>query len=423
MIHRQSGAAHVPIMFFLLLLVMFLGALGFGYVTMTQNNDLERQIAKERADAQVLRNKALLIEHYIEDLGRVVGKPGKYEGRAASRSIYGDAVLDYPMVMNPEELKQLMADACQRGGVSVASGLENVLGSMVTRVSQLQQRAVEAEGERDKALTDKRELEGKFAQATGSHTSAANKWRQDLEQSRAEFTNANAERDRTIGSLQENVRQKVDELTTAREEHTAEKKNLNKEIDKRNIQLSAMTARDALRNPPDAADGKVIAAQAGVPTAFIGLGKKDMLVPGTVFRIKNTNSPNVKGYATVTRVEDERAEVALSGMVDPIGDWARAGDLLFNELYTPGVTRTIFLLGRFSAPYNKPELKNLLVRLGNKVVDKMAPGVDTVILGNDPINEAGDGFTSVQESDEYKLAADLRVEFTYLKTIRDLIKL
>lgn len=423
MSNRQSGAAHVPIMMFLILLVMFLGALGFGWVTLNQNTDLEQQLAETKRDAQVLRNKALLIEHYIEDIGRAIGKPGTYTGREGSRSVYGDAVLDYPMVMNPEEIKQLMNEASSRAGVSIATGLENTLGALVTHTSQLSQRVADIEAERDKALTEKREMENKFAQATSSHSQAANKWRQDLEQARAEFTNANADRDRTITSLQEGLRNKADELTTVREEATAKQKELNKEIDKRNIALSALTNRYAMRQPPDVADGKVIAAQGGVPSAFVNLGRKDLLKEGTVFRIKNPHSDAVKGYATVTNVEDERAQVALSGLVDPIGDSVRAGDLLYNDLYTPRVTRTVYLLGRFSAPYNKPELKLLLERLGNKVVDKMVPGVDLVILGNQPVNEAGDAFVSLEESDDYKLAADLRVEFAYLTTIRDLIKL
>lgn len=420
---RQSGAAHVPMMFFLILLVMFLGALGFGYVTLTRNSELEKKIADVERNAAVLRNQALLVEHYIEDVGNVLGKPGKYTGREASRSLYGDATLDYPLVVNPGEIKQVMADACARAGVSTASGIENVLGAMVTHVSQLQQRTKDIEAERDRALTEKSALETKFAEATASHSQTANTYRQDLDQVRAEFTNANAERTRTINMLQENLKNKADELNTLREETLATEKGLRKEIDKRNIQVSAMVARDALRNPPDVADGKVIAAQTGVPRAFINLGRKDLLTPGTVFRIKNPQSKDVKGTATVTRVEEERAEIELSDLVDPIGDSVRAGDLLYNELFTPGVTRTIYLLGRFSAPYNKPELTQLLRRLGNKVVDKMAPGVDTVILGNDPLNEAGDGFVSVQESDEFKLASDLRVEFVYLRQIRDLIKL
>ena len=83
----------------------------------------------------------------------------------------------------------------------------------------------------------------------------------------------------------------------------------------------------------------------------------------------------------------------------------------------------MFLMGRFSAPYQKEQLANLLRRLGNRVVMKMGPGVDTVLLGNNPVNEAGDGFSIVQDSAEFKMANELRVEFTYLSKIADLIKL
>ena len=80
-------------------------------------------------------------------------------------------------------------------------------------------------------------------------------------------------------------------------------------------------------------------------------------------------------------------------------------------------------MGRFSYPYNKPQLEQLLKNLGNKVVAKMGPGVDTVILGNDSVNENGDGFDKVLESQEYKEAINLGVEFAPLLKIRDLIKL
>ena len=108
---------------------------------------------------------------------------------------------------------------------------------------------------------------------------------------------------------------------------------------------------------------------------------------------------------------------------DPVGNYASEGDLLYNDLYTPRITRTMYLMGRFTAPYGKEQLTNLLTRLGNRVVNKMGPGVDTVILGNNPVNEAGDGFDVIQESEEFKLANELRVEFTYLAKIGDLVKL
>jgi hypothetical protein len=421
--NRQSGAAHVPMMFFLLLLVMSLGALGFAFVTQQKNGELTEERNKAQAELSIINKQKLLVEHYIEDVGRVIGKPGKYEGRQGSGGTYQGAVLTNPMVMNPDEIKKLIDDACASAGVSTSAGLENALGSMVTRVSQLGQRIKDIESERDKALAEKAEVDRKFQAATAEATSRATAWKQDLDQTRADFESAKQDKDRTITTLQEGLRSKADELTTVREAAAQTEKGLRGDVARHQMQNSALVARDAMRNPPDAPDGRILVAAQGVKSAFIDLGRKDLLQPGTVFRIRNPHSTAVKAYATVKSIEEERAEVELSGIVDPVADAVQAGDLLYNDLFTPRVARTIFLLGRFTAPYNKPELANLLKRLGNKVVDKMGPGVDTVILGNDPVNDAGDGFTAVADMPEYKEAVDLRVEFAYLKTIRDLLKL
>ena len=421
--NRQSGAAHVPIMFFLILLVMFLGAVVFAYTTHAKNGELIEQRDKARQEASTLKNKELLVEHYFADLGRVIGKPGKYVGRPGQESLYNSAELSYDGVMNPGELRKVMDDACGAAEVSVASSLENVLGSLVSKVGQMKQRVKDIESERDKALAEKSEVDRKFQEASAGVQKSAREWTQTLEAARTEYESGNSARDNRITQAQEGLRAKAEEMIAEKEKAALKEKELNHDLQKVKFHNSALVARDAMRTAPDVADGKVLVAKNGIPTAFINLGRKDMLQAGTVFRVRTPNSDKVKGYATVTRVEEERAEVSLANFTDPVGDYAREGDLLYNDLYTPRATRTIYLMGRFSAPYNKPELTNLLKRLGNRVVDKMAPGVDTVILGNDPVNETSDGFTSVQESAEFKLASELRVEFAYLATIRDLIKL
>jgi hypothetical protein len=420
---RQGGAAHVPIMFFLLLLVMFLGALGFAYVKLTENGDLIKQRNDAVAEATVMREKGLLIEHYIEDIGRVIGKPGKYTGRPQSQSVYNGATIDYAGLMNPDEIRDVMNTACANAKLSVASGLENVLGSMVTRLSQMEQRVKDIESERDKAIAEKSAVDSKFQATTNDVRRTSQEWSQNLESTRSEFDAAKTQKDGTISNLTQNLHDKQDELAKEKETAAANEKALRAELAKKDMHNTALIAKDQMRNAPDVADGKVIVARTRVASAFIDLGKKDMLQPGTIFRIKNPNSKEVKGYGTVTRVEDERAEISLSGITDPVGDYIREGDLLYNDLYTPRASRTIFLMGRFSAPYEKDPLAALLKRLGNKVVTTMGPGVDTVILGDDPVNDAGDGFAAVKDSAEYKEALGLGVEFAPLKKIRDLIKL
>ena len=423
MMNRQSGAAHVPIMFFLLLMVLFLGTLGFAVVTNNENGQLRQARDQANADLKTLREKELLVEHYIADIGAVINKPGKYEGRNNAGGIYGVATLTYAGVMNPGEVKKAMDDACTGAGVSVASGIENVLGAIVTKVSQQGQRVKDVEAERDRAMTEKSELDRKLQTVANEAKTKASEYQTNNDQIRSDFAAANQDRENRITQVTESLRAKNDEMQTEKDKAAAVEKKLSQEKAELKNHNSALVARDAMRQPPDSPDGKILVAKQGIPVAFINLGRKDMLQPGTKFRVRTPNSDKVKGYATVKRVEDERAEVELSDFIDPVGDFARAGDLIYNDIYTPRVTRTIYLMGNFTAPYNKPELTNLLKRLGNKVVDKMAPGVDTVILGNDPVNEAGDGFAKVQDSEEFKKASELRVEFSYLSKIGDLIKL
>jgi hypothetical protein len=421
--NRQTGAAHVPIMFFLILLVMFLGALGFAYVQQTENAEVVKAKRVAVEEARLLKQKELLITHYIEDWGKVINKPGKYVGRPGSAKLYGDATLEYDGLMNPDEIKQVIDQAVTNAQVSVASSLEGLLGSLITKLNTQTQRIADVTLEKDKALSDKESGDSRFTDVSNDAQKTAAETSTNLDQAVADFDSAKSDRDRRITALQENLKSKVDELTTYKEDALVREKAFNGRIGLLQTQLSAMSEKMAMRQPPNVADGKVLVAKNGIPTAFINLGRKDMLQPGTVFRMKAASGGPVKGYCEVTRIEDERAEVRLYNFSDPVANYATEGDLLFNDLYTPRVTRTMFLMGRFSAPYQKDQVTNLLRRLGNRVVSKMGPGVDTVLLGNNPVNEAGDGFASVQDSPAFKLANELRVEFTYLSKIADLIKL
>lgn len=419
---RQSGAAHVPIMFFLILLVIFLGTLGFAYVTLTENGELiqERDEAVALADAE--KAKALLVEHYIADIGAKVGIPAsEYQGRAGSSGLYNGNTLTSEGVMDPDAIKAAIDKACQDAGVSVGIGLPNVLNSMVTKISQLEQAAKDARAERDAIIAKNAELQSSFSTATADAAAKGRDFDQSLETARSTFAADVQRRDTTIANLQQNLVDKDDEMNRKAEENTANEKKLKGEIAELRNQNSYLTSRETLRKPANVADGKVIAARQGVRTAYIDLGKKDLLQENTIFRIQNPRQEGVKGYARVIRVEPTRAEVEISGVVDPVGDFVREGDLLFNDLYTPNMPRTIYLMGRFSAPYNKDTIATLLRGLGNKVVTRMGPGVDTVVLGNDPLTEAGDGFAKIEDSEEYKKAVQLRVEFAPLLKIRDLI--
>jgi len=407
--------------YFLLLLALFLGAVGFGYVQADNASKLRTDLAQQRDDGKAKANKLLLMQHYIEDVGEVIAMPGKYAGRGGVD--YQSANLDgITGVISPTDLKSRFTSLGAAVEIGATRGLEDLAGAITGKHNSQKKRISEVETERDMVLTQKNEADVKIAEATTQHARAAGEWRQQMDQARADYASGTAGLNSTIASLQENVRRGDAALNEEKERASAERKVLKNDVAKLQMHTSALVERYSMRHPPGVADGKVIAAKPGVPTAFIDLGRKDMLQPGTIFQIKGQNEQGLKGYARVIRVEQDRAEVALYDVVNKVGDPIRGGDQLYNDLYSPGDKRRIFLLGRFDYPNHKPQLEQLLKDLGNEVVGKMGPGVDTVILGDDAINEAGDGFASVMESPDFKNANFLGVEFMPLRKIRDIVR-
>jgi hypothetical protein len=423
---RQSGAAHVPIMLFIVVMVMFLGAVGFAYKVTNDNAELQKKVTQLESDKKTLDGKITLFSHYTEDLGRVIDLPGKYDGRpeVAKDTVYANATLDgVAGVVNPGDLKKRMDACAQQVSLTPQKGIEGLCSSLVTVVSDKIQREKDISAARDQAMADKDAGDKKFSEAATEHSKAAGDWQTQLAQATAAYTAAKSDKDNTINALNGSIQQLNDNLNTVKEQSAAEKKTMTNENNRLRMHNSALVHKDTLRSPADEADGKVVSAKQGVNTAFINLGRKDMLQPDTVFYVRAPKSDLVKAFATVTRVEQDRAEVLLTRVVDPIGNAVQDGDLLYNDLYSPKSKRVICMMGRFSYPYNKDMVEKLLKGLGNTVVTKMQPGVDTVLLGDDVPNEAGDGLTPVTDSAEYKLANDLGVEFVPLRKVRDLLKL
>lgn len=425
--NRQSGAAHVPMMLFVILMVLFLGAVAFAYVQTSKNNELEGKVAALTNENAQDVGKIKIRDHYIEDIGGVIKLAGEYHGRPAAKEEYkGETLAGVPGVMDPAAVQAKMDAHAQAMGVASAKSLDGLFSSDVAALEALKKSVTEANDARDKIQGEKQAIDTSFKSAQTDHTKAEQDTKEQLAQARQAFEAQKAADKTTLDATNQSLREKTDEVSKVTEAAAAEKKHLLGEMGKLLGQNTALQSKMALRNPPDVADGKVIVARNGMNTAFIDLGRKDNLMSGTVFQVKNPHtekdSDKVKALATVIKVEQERAEVQLTQVADPVGNPVREGDELFNELYSPGEKRNIFLLGRFDYPVNKPELEKLLTRLGNKVYAKMEPGVDLVILGNVIPNAELDGTTPITDMPEYKTAVNLGVEMVPLRKIRDLIK-
>lgn len=65
-------------------------------------------------------------------------------------------------------------------------------------------------------------------------------------------------------------------------------------------------------------------------------------------------------------------------------------------------SQSVCLVGRFGAPFSKPELVDWLTQRGFVVRTHPDQGLAVALVGNDPVNPAGDGFTDVEATDDYR---------------------
>ena len=86
-------------------------------------------------------------------------------------------------------------------------------------------------------------------------------------------------------------------------------------------------------------------------------------------------------------------------------------------------TRTVYLLGRFTAPLSRPELAYSLTSRGHTVVNSMAPDVDLVVVGTDPVSEDGTRFVPVRDLPQYSVATARGIEILDATAVVDRLQL
>jgi hypothetical protein len=135
---------------------------------------------------------------------------------------------------------------------------------------------------------------------------------------------------------------------------------------------------------PEAADGAVLSISKDLALGWIDIGSNQRLARGTRFRVVSgkVGSTKLKGWAEVTEVKANMAEVTFSGIVDRF-DPIVQGDIVYNPVYDPKTERTAVLAGRFSGQFNETELKVLLANMGITVQPSLAHDTDYLIVGSE----------------------------------------
>ena len=416
----QRGAAHVNVFFFLIMLVLFLGALGFAYVTLSKNTELEQRIAAAETKVRVSAGKDRLIQHYLEDVAKEIGERGEYAGRDGFTYEGNPAPLQNVAV--PARIKATMTDFANAVRVPVTAELSSLFGIVKGQMDKVEEISANMATQKATIENEVAALKTEIAEIKKSQKSAVDGLNAQIRQRTEDYTARTADLERTIAAGSQEYTRLREEHSDAVAQHQVTVGGLRKEMDTLGARIDAAADKVKLLNPAQSPDGMVIDASQATGLAWINLGRRDQLPIGTTFEVIKPGSDTVKAYATVSRLEQDRAEVRITGLKDQYDPVAN-GDMVRNDLYSPEMRHNIYLMGRFAAPMTRPTVSALLENLGNRVVDELGPGVDLILLGSNTINEDGSGFTPLTETEEYKLAQFLRIEMAPLSKVRQYLKL
>jgi NAD-dependent DNA ligase len=218
-----------------------------------------------------------------------------------------------------------------------------------------------------------------------------------------QLSEANSQRD----EAQAQNRKLTEEISTTKD--TSNKDVLTAKAAQRTLdaQVSALKSDLKTQRETEIPDGKIVAVNRSLKTAFIDIGGKDRLRRGTAFKVFETVKAGekiFKGRVVVTDVGPDRSTVAIES--EAPGQTISEMDVIVNPVFDKKRQTRFVILGELTGRANKEMAKRILENAGARVDDKVSVETDFVVLG---VKEAPDA-PDLTETDQYKQAQAWGIE-------------
>lgn len=375
-LNSNRGAARVSAMWIIVLAVITLAAIAFGFISQSDMAKAQASAKKAQADR----------------VAAIADMQAEFEKTRDTSNILG---------WRDEEDNSSISDleAAQKGLEELKAAFPD-LGESVTTFEDVIQPIIAAHRQRGMKVaeltSDKEGLAGELSSALAAQTSISEEKDGVIETLRSQ-----------LSDQEQNARNRQEEL----EGRVASANDQNSEIDlllrqTRSEKIDAERAKDKeilalqTRNKglaeltrftkePHAskADGSVTATSGQLPLGWIDIGTEQRLTTGTRFEVRTPDpDARLKAMCEVTKVLANTAEVVFFDVADRF-DPVVAGDVIVNKLFDPTGGRNAVLLGRFSGSYTEPELKVFLERMGINVQNKLDLTTHFLIVGSELYND------------------------------------
>lgn len=257
------------------------------------------------------------------------------------------------------------------------------------------------------AVNKTQQVQGEMASAVEAHRSAITAKDDARTQVETQLASARAAAQQTEQDLREQIDSLNAQLRTAREETNSVREekdqieaDLTNQLGQANAEIVRLNdrARPLLSEGPD---GSVLTARGGV--AVIDRGKKDQLMPGTIFSVWGLAKGGVryhKGSIKVVTVADDTARASILEMNE--GDPILGGDLIQSTTYSPNEKLSFALVGEFTK-MGRGDAMNRLRSLGCDVHESVLPTTHYLVVGVPAENE------TIEETEAFRRAKEFGV--------------
>jgi hypothetical protein len=414
MVRANRGAARVSLMWTVMMAVITLTAVAFGYFAHDDRSKALDESAAARVEASTADERLAVANQKVSELSN---KLGFYDRNStvkdANTSSAGDAISrvrdsfpDIPSSATDFEKIMPFIEAEIAAARQRISTLETQVGGLESELSTAKAARI-----RDNAAKDQ-ELAAKNDELASERANAADR-EENLNQRLADSESENDQIDRRSRETEADYEDQVRELNSM---IAMLEQNLATARAKNDIRIQRARTEEA--------DGKVLSVSSTLPLAWIDIGSDDRLATGMGFEIRASRMSGVvvKARGIVRRVERNRAEIEVFDVADPY-DPVVSGDFLFSPIYDPVGERTAVLAGRFSGAWDEQRLTMILGEMGIRVQDTLTGTTDMLITGGevyyDELGEALEDPIDPSQLPVYTEAVNAGIPVVPISTLRD----
>jgi len=416
---RTSGAATVGLIWIIVLILLLIGCAAGLYAVSADKTKAEEAIVAQKKLTEEADGKVKALKNKLSALSKVVGFRDETDQGDSRDDQIAKAIEDIRTKQN------LGPDA---------TTTSKVIEKLQTQIEELTRQLAEAKTQQATEVQARASLQGNLQDVTKAKDEENEKINKQLTDERDRHANQETTDKGRIDDLEKRMKDADARVKAAKDEGDKQIAKLTEEVKTRDARIAELAKRVETIRLPDQPDGSILDASTA-STCYIDIGRKQMLVRGTRFKVfsyAKNGSMHEKGMIEVTKVEDSMAEATVVDLKDKFDPIAK-GDKIAAPNYDPKMPREFVLVGRFPSGYSRALVADRLRALGSTVKDKVGPTTDFLIIGDkdegaaskpEEAKEGGNDASAAgpSEDEELKLAQLYRVQIVPVRDILDYVK-